>query len=103
MEASVIQHRLDLVIRLIDTTNGYVVEERNVRFWKNKEEVRPIPRGSGNYIFVNCGREDCDLEIKAYGYDKSKVSIRYEELDRQIPMKEVYLIPSENTTKGQPV
>lgn len=103
MAASVIHHKLDLVIRLIDTTNGYEVEERDVRFWKNKEEVRPIPRGSGNYIFLNDGRENCDLEVKVYGYDKSAVSIRYEELDNQIPMKEVYLIPSENTRKGQPV
>ena len=103
MAASVIHHRLDLAIRLIDTTNGYEVEERDARFWKNKEEVRPIPRGSGNYIFLNGEREDCELEVKVYGYDKSAVSIRYEELDKQIPMKEVYLIPSENTKKGQPV
>ena len=103
MAASVIHHRLDLVIRLIDTTNGYEVEEGDVRFWKNKEVVRPISRGSGNYIFLNGEREDCELEIKVYGYDKSAVSIRYEELDKLIPTKEVYLIPSENTQRGQPV
>lgn len=103
MEASVIHHRLDLVLRLVDTTSGNVVEERDVLFWKNKEAARPISKGSGDYIFLNGSREDCELEVKAYGYDRSTVSVRYEELDSQIPMKEVYLIPSENTTRGQPV
>lgn len=103
MDASVIHYRLDLLIRLIDTTTGFEVEERNVRFWHEGREVHPVPRGSGNYVFLNSGREDGSLEVRVFGYDSCRVDIRYDALDSQLPIKEVFLIPSENTGKGMPV
>ncbi len=103
METSRIRFRLDLLIRLLDTTTGAVVEERNVRFFKQSEVVRPLSRGSGNYVFLNSPREDFELDIFVYGYDPCKISIQYEKLDAQMPIQEVFLIPSENMLKGQPV
>ena len=58
MNASVIRFRLDLLVRLIDTTTGGSVEERNVRFFRDGKVVRPATRGGGNYVFLNCGRMD---------------------------------------------
>lgn len=103
MDASVIHQKLDLLIRLIDTTTGAVVEEKNVRFFKNGEAVRPIRRGSGNYVFLNTGRKDVILEVHVYGYEPCYVTICYERLDHQMPIQEVFLIPSENAIHGQPV
>ncbi len=103
MDASVIHQRLDLLIRLIDTTTGAVVEEKNVRFFRDGEIVRPIRRGSGNYVFLNTGREDGVLEVHVYGYEPCDMTICYESLDPQMPIQEVFLIPSENTIRGQPV
>ncbi len=103
MYPSVIHYKLDLLVRLIDTTTGMTVEERNVMFWRDGKAVRPVPRGSGNYVFLNCGREDCTLDIRVYGYDPCQASIRYETLDCKMPMREVFLIPSEDTGRGQPV
>ncbi|MCD8196688.1 MAG: hypothetical protein LUE24_05935 [Lachnospiraceae bacterium] len=103
MDASEIRHSLDLLVRLIDTTTGLEVEERNVRFWRDDRPVRPIPRGSGNYVFLNCGREDGDLRVSVYGYEPCRVAIRYEELDSRMPTKEAFLIPSENVSGGEPV
>ena len=39
MNASVIRFRLDLLVRLIDTTTGGSVEERNVRFFRDGKVV----------------------------------------------------------------
>lgn len=103
MNESIIRCRLDLLIRLIDTTTGAEVEERHVRFWKDGQPVQPIPRGSGNYVFLNCGRDDFELEIEVHGFERCKVSVRYEDLDSQLPVKEVFLMPSENTGVGQRV
>lgn len=103
METSKIRFRLDLLVRLLDTTTGAVVEERNVQFFKDGTLVRPIARGSGNYVFLNSGRKDGLLEVQVYGYDPGLVKIRYEALDEQMPIQEVFLIPSENTIRGQPV
>ncbi len=103
MDASIIRHSLDLAVNLNDTTNGYVVEERNVRFWMNGKAVQPVSRGSGNHVFLDRGREDCELEIQVNGYEPCRLKIRYEELDKLIPTKAVFLIPSENNGKGQPL
>ena len=103
MSASIIHCRLDLLVRLIDTTTGAVVEERNVQFLKDGEAVRPVPRGSGNYVFVNCGRKDGLLEVKAQGYELCRDMLAYQNLDSNLPVKEMFLIPSENMAKGQPI
>ena len=103
MSESIIRCRLDLLIRLIDTTTGAEVEERNVRFWKKGQIIQPVPRGGGNYVFLNCGREDCELEIEVHGFERCIVSVLYENLDSLLPIKEVFLMPSENTGVGQHV
>ena len=58
MAASVFGSRLDLLVRLYDTTTGAPVDERNVLFTRNEEPVIPAPRGEGMYVFINTGRED---------------------------------------------
>lgn len=103
MEGTEIRYTLDLLIRLIDTTTGAVVTERDVHFRKDKKTVRPVPRGNGNYVFLNTGREDCTLDVDVFDYEPAHVTIRYEELDTFLPIKDVFLIPSENTVKGENV
>ncbi|MCI9436364.1 MAG: hypothetical protein HFH85_04190 [Lachnospiraceae bacterium] len=103
MNASVIRFRLDLLVRLIDTTTGESVEERNVRFFRDAETVHPIPRGSGNYVFLNCGRTDSSLEVCVYGYEPFRMRVRYETLDEKMPVIEAFLIPSENAQGSSPV
>ncbi len=101
MEASVIRSRLDLLIRLTDTTTGAAVDERNVLFMRDERQVRPEFRGEGTYVFINTGREDFLMRIKVKGYEEYAASVRYEELDERMPECNVFLIPSENTYKGE--
>ena len=103
MNASVIRFQLDLLVRLIDTTTGESVEERDVRFFRDREAARPIARGSGNYVFLNCGRTDFFLEIRVYGYEPLRMRVRYETLDEKMPVIEAFLIPSENASGNRPV
>ena len=39
MKAAIIHHRLDLLIRLLDTTTGYEVRERDVHFYEDEKEL----------------------------------------------------------------
>ena len=103
MDNAAIYHRLDLVLRLVDTTTGMAVEERNVRFASDRQSLKPISRGSGSYVFLNTGREDFSITVQVYGFDPCTVQIRYEELDSRLPMKEAFLIPSENAAWGEKV
>lgn len=103
MEASVIHHRLDLLLKLIDTTTGYEIEERDVHFYEDEKEIFPLFRGGGTYVFINFERTDRVFRIKAYGFEPAETEICYETIDSCIPIKEVFLIPSENMVKLQPV
>lgn len=103
MQSIVIRHKLDLVIMLIDTTTGTEIQERKVRFKKGADYVNPFSRGDGSYVFINSGREDFDLQVEVYGYEKMTVPVRYEELNEKTPVKEVFLIPSENNRAGERV
>jgi len=96
----VIQARLDLLIRLQDTTTGLLVEERNIKFTLNGEEFRPIARGFGNYILINFGRENGLMRVVVYGYEPFETYVDYEKLDERLPTVDVFLIPSENERAG---
>ena len=99
--ASVFGSRLDLLVRLIDTTTGAAVEESNVHFLRDEREVRPESRGPGTYIFINTGREDFLMQIRVKGYEEYERLVSYDKLDERIPECDVFLIPSENTVKGE--
>ena len=99
--ASVFGSRLDLLVRLIDTTTGAAVEESNVLFLRDGREVRPERKGRGTYIFINSGREDFLMRVRVKGFDEYETSVSYEGLDPSIPECNVFLIPSENTSKGE--
>ncbi|MBO5551455.1 MAG: hypothetical protein J5966_05800 [Lachnospiraceae bacterium] len=98
--ASVFGSKLDLLIRLFDTTTGADIDERNVVFKRDGMPVRPEPRGMGTYIFINTGREDFLMRIEVFGYEAYETRVSYEELDERIPECDVFLMPSENTLRG---
>jgi hypothetical protein len=96
-QEGVIRTRLDLLIRLQDTTTGLLVEERNVKFRLNGEQFRPTARGFGNYILINFGRENGLMQVDAYGYEPYFTYVDYEKLDERLPIVDVFLMPSEST------
>jgi hypothetical protein len=96
----VITARLDLLIRLQDTTTGLLVEERNVIFKMNGEEFRPTSRGFGNFILINHGRENGLMHVDVYGYEPFETYVDYEQMDERLPTVDVFLIPSENGMSG---
>ena len=102
MEAfAVIKAKLDLLVRLVDTTTGATVDERNVLFMRDESQVRPDDRGNGTYVFINTGREDFLMRIKVSGYEEYVTRVRYEELDPNIPECIAFLIPSEKAKRGE--
>lgn len=102
---AVINHRLDLVIRLIDASTGRPVDERNCSFARNGEPFRMTDKGGGVYFLINAGREDFELLIDIYGYEAKKVFINYGELNERLPEKIIWLLPEralslDGTLKG---
>ncbi|MCR4705199.1 MAG: hypothetical protein K5641_03950 [Lachnospiraceae bacterium] len=103
MEASVIRYSLDLLVRLVDTTTGGSVDSRDALFFENGQQIKPMPKGGGNYIFLNEKREDRTLTIRVYGYEECELLIRYDELDSALPTKEAFLIPAGEARTGESI
>ena len=94
----VITQKVDLVILLLDTTTGRVVDVPMVKFFDEKgEEMNFQARGGGIYLFLNTGPIKESIDLRVRGYEPLKVAINTEELDEKLPMRIVYLIPSEDT------
>jgi hypothetical protein len=103
MEDGVIRCKLDLLLNMKDATTGLSVEERDVRFIVDDEPVLAHGRGEGAYVFLNWGRETCLMHIEVYGYEPKTITVDYEKLDPVLPAIDVFLIPSENTRRGEPL
>ncbi len=101
MAKAVIHYSLDLLVSLKDSTTGHAVDERNVRFIRNGNMVTASARGEGCYIFLNEGRDNCLMRIECYGFEPKNLKVDYEKLDKIMPTLDVFLIPSENTSRGE--
>lgn len=95
MAEAVIHHRLDLVVRLIDTATGQEINESGVSFMKNGEKIPMIARGSGTHIGINIGRDDFDLTVNVRGYEIGSKRVVYSEINEGMPMLDVYLLPED--------
>lgn len=96
MAHATIHHKLDLALRLINTVTGRVVEDRSVQFITGQTGIKAIPKQGGMYLFLNVGSEDFEADIHVYGYESQKVQIRLSELQGNMPIREVYLLPIES-------
>lgn len=99
----VITRRLDLILHLIDATTGFAINESQVQFTTEREDIKFIPRDNGTYILINAGRENFLMQVSLKGYEEAPVEIRYEELHEVMPLKVVFLIPSEKTSSQEDI
>jgi hypothetical protein len=90
---AVVSYRLDLIIRLIDTTTGFPVYEQQVIFREKDHVIAFLGRGEGLYVLLNHGRENRKLGIEVRGYEPVTIDVDYEKLSPKFPEIEVPLIP----------
>lgn len=88
-----IHYKLDLVVRLVDTTTGRPVGQRQVTFRRGDQILPFLMRDEGLYILLNHGREDMALSVCAVGYLPAQVKVCYAELPDAFPEVEAALIP----------
>ena len=102
---AVINHKLDLVVRLFDASTGRPVDEKNCSFKRNDVPFRLTEKGGGVFFLINAGRENFELSLDIYGFEAKRILIDYGELDERLPEKLVWLLPKnalslEGTLKG---
>lgn len=90
---AIINHRLDLVVRLIDACTGRPVNERGCLFKKDDAPIRLLEKGGGVYFLINEEHINFELSIDVYGYEAKKFMVDFEKLNSRIPEAVVYLLP----------
>lgn len=88
-----IHYRLNLILRLVDTTTGRKIKENRVIFKKENETLALMRKEEGIYLLVNYPGGDLVLDISAKGYLPTQTRICFEELPAKLPEIEVPLIP----------
>lgn len=88
-----ITYRLDLVVRLLDTTTGQPAAQRQVAFLTDGRVINLQERDTGLYILLNHGRNDMRFTVQAKGYLETSVDICYADLSERYPEVEIPLIP----------
>ena len=75
-----ITYRLDLVVRLLDTTTGKPAAQRQVAFLADGSVMAMQERDTGLYVLLNRGRNDMHLTVQAKGYLETSADICYADL-----------------------
>lgn len=93
-----ISYKLDLIVRLVDTTTGRMVSQRQVIFKSDGQIVPFLRRDEGVYVLLNHGRRDVVLDVSVLGFLPMSVDVKYEDLSEVFPEIEVPLIPESGTS-----
>lgn len=88
-----IHYKLDLVVRLVDTTTGNPVGQRQVIFQSGGQPLPFLMRDEGLYVLLDHGREDMELSVRAAGFLPARVEVCYARLPDSFPEVEAALIP----------
>lgn len=102
MASAIFIHRLDLALRLMDTTTGNDVAGHEVMLFYDGKPLHPMEKEKGTLIFPGLGRNDFTLSVTSQKYDSVTIPIRFAELDKEFPIVEIHLIPSKNSISTVP-
>lgn len=92
-KTTVFTYRLDLALRLVDTTSGRGVPGRGMTVRIDQKPVRFDEKGDGMLIFQNLGMRRFRLEITSPAYETAELEVDLDALGKGIPLLEISLIP----------
>lgn len=92
----VFTHRLDLALRLVDTTSGWNVPGFGTSALVDGEKVRFEEKPDNVLIFRNLEKRKFRLEVISPGFEIAQTDVDLDTLDKMLPLKELHLIPGEN-------
>ena len=96
----VFTHRLDLALRLVDTTSGRNVSGRDVEIFMDGKQVRFGEKGDQLLIFQGLEPRSFRLEIVSRAFERAERMVDLDALDKTLPLLEIHLIPRENYPGG---
>lgn len=94
----VFTHRLELALRLVDTTSGRNISGRDVEIFADGTRIYTQEKNDRILVFQGLPKKSFSLKIKSRAYESVEQDVDPDKLDKKMPFLEIHLIPS----KGYP-
>lgn len=96
----VFTHRLDMALRLVDTTSGWNISGHKISVFADGEQVRFSEKGDHMLIFQNLGKRAFHMKITSPDYEPVEREVDLDTMSSGVPLLEVHLIPGRNFPGG---
>ena len=96
----VFTHRLDLALRLVDTTSGANVPGSDVRVWVDGKRAWFAEKRDHVLIFQNLEKRAFRMEITSPAFESLETQVDLDALDKAQPLLELHLVPSRGYPGG---
>ena len=96
----VFTHRLDLALRLVDTTSGRNISGRDVKISMDGVPISFGEKQDQVLIFQNLGKPVFRMEITSQEYESAQIQVDLDTLKKNLPLLEVHMIPSRQYVGG---
>lgn len=90
---TVITHRLELALRLLDTASGQTVSGQTVEVLGDGKPLRGGEKPDGTLVFQNLGLTKFTLTLRSPDYEPMTHPVDLAQLDPSLPLLELHLIP----------
>lgn len=101
-QTSVFTHRLDLALRLVDTTTGRNISGRTARILIDGKQFHFGEKSDSLLILQNLEHERFQLNVTPKGYETLELEVDRTKLDKTLPLLEVHMIPSASDPSTEP-
>ena len=89
----VFTHRLELALRLVDTTSGRNISTRDVTVLIDGETVRPGEKADGVLVFQGLGKRAFRMTITSPAFETAETAVDLDALGKGLPLLEVHMVP----------
>lgn len=96
----VFTHRLDLALRLVDTTSGKNVSGRSVSVFVDGKPVRFSEKGDQVLIFQNLGKRSFRMKLASSAFEPMELEVDLDALGGKPPLLELHLVPGKDYPGG---
>ena len=96
----VFTHRLDLALRLVDTTTGNNIPGRGIAVWIDDARVGFGEKPDHMLILQHLEKRQFRIKITSPSYETAELEVDLDALDSKLPLLELHLVPGSRYPGG---
>lgn len=96
----VFTHRLDLALRLVDTTSGRNVPGRSISVFADDEPMHFAEKSDQVLVFQNLRKRKFRMKIVSPAFEAAEADVDLDAMGKGLPMLEIHMVPGEQYPGG---